>query len=188
VANLDIDLLVSALSNTTSAGVVWIKLVFGLPTNLSQEITLIFKRTSLATVGTNVNAFNYVSIAGTGGGPTYTSIVDTDKTLIKDTTRWKVKTPMYAVLTAGSNGSNRIYFSVQKNDLTTTNYPNNLGWGLTSTAAPSGINPATGLVWPAANPSLVGLTSDVDIFYSIDLPTTNVNNVNWSPNTSNIII
>ena len=188
-ANLGIDLLISALStNTIDASVYWIKLVFGLPTNLSQQITLIFKRTSLTTVGTNVNAFNYVSIAGTGGGPTYTSIVDTDKTLIKDTTRWKVKTPMYAVFTAGNNGGNRIYFSVQKNDLTTTNYPNNLGWGLTSTAAPSGINPATGLVWPAANPSLVGLTSDVDIFYSTDFHTTNVNNVNWNPNPSNIII
>jgi hypothetical protein len=184
VANLGIDLLISALSNTTDAGVYWIKLVFGLPTNLSQQITLIFKRTLLTTVGTNVNAFNYVSIVGAS----YTTSSDANKTLIKDGTKWKVKDVMFTNFTGGSNAGNRIYFSVQKSDSNTSNYPNNVGWSLIATTTPAGINPTTGVSWPVTNPNLVGLTSDVDIFYSTDPSATNVNNVNWSPNPSNIII
>ena len=175
VANLDIDLLVSALSNTADGGVYWVKLEFNSP-NTGQLHYLIFRRTSLSTVNAGLTAFSPFGTSGT----VFNAITPGLSRTTTVPSKWRLGGTFRGQLNGGTYNGTYIYFTIEKSDAINSNYPANLGWTFTT------VNNVVGQ--PVPNPALVGLTGDVDVFYSTDPSTTSVNNVNWSPNPSNIII
>jgi len=192
-ANLDtaflrVNLGVSTLGQGSTA-VRWIKLVFALPTSPSQIVELIFRRANGTTAAQGTTAFEWIQGNISSGGLNYV-LGANNRGLLRTSTGlavWKVNSKMYSVLNSGVYNGTQIYFDVQKIDMSNSNFPDNTGWSVIATTIPTGTSP-TGGAWTATNFNLVGQNSDVNVYYSSDVPTTPINSVNFSPNITNTTI
>jgi len=123
--------------------------------------------TAFSTYTTNGNVYIGTSIAGLSRTTTTPS-------------KWRLGGTFQGQLNGGTYNGTYIYFTIEKSDATNSNYPTNAGWTFTT------VNNVAGQ--PVPNSALVGLTGDVDVFYSTQPSGTATGSLQWSPNASNITI